>query len=87
MSDQIDIHDEVTALLNAWCDRRMYKEICTLYGGYSCMNGLTDGWELFLQSLRRLRSNAFRGEFDLHPNEQERLDDLIRVVSKALSGR
>ena len=74
-------------MLNAWCDRRMYKEICTLYGGYSCVNGFTDGWEIFLQSLRRLRSNAFRGEFDLIPNEQERLDELIRVVSEALNSR
>jgi hypothetical protein len=85
---KVDIGVEVNRLLEAWADRRNYNALCELWGGYRCLNGLTDGWELFLSSLKRLRGVARMQEDDrILPAEAESIDKLIGVVSRMLNYR
>jgi len=85
---KVDISAEVNALLEAWADRRNYSALCELWGGYGCLNGLTDGWELFLASLQRLRGVARMQQSDqILPAESETINKLIGVVSRMLNDR
>ena len=85
---KVDISAEVNALLEAWADRRNYGALCELWGGYQCLNGLTDGWELFLASLKRLRGIARMQQSDqILPAETESVNKLIGVVSRILNDR
>ena len=46
-------------------------------GGFSCLNGLTDGWALFGESLEDVRAN--HGS-KLAAEQQAKLDELISAV-------
>ena len=83
----VDVHAEVRSLLDAWCDRRAYEAICTLYGGYRMLNGLTDGWEDFLTSLKQLRILAGRDTGPITEAELAKVQLLIGVISGALVRR
>jgi hypothetical protein len=84
---KIDVLGETHRLLEAWCDRRAYDAICTLYGGFRMLNGLTDGWEVFLQSLKRLRMLAKVENSPITTAEADKIQLLIGVVSRALNSR
>jgi hypothetical protein len=81
------VHAEVRALLDAWCDRRAYEAICVLYGGCRSLNGLTDGWEEFLKSLKQLRILATEQSSKISEPEAAKIQSLIGVVSRALNLR
>ena len=83
---KVDIGVEVDALLQAWADRRLYDPLCCLWGGYRSINGLTDGWEIFLDSLKRLRGMARMQETEyITSSEAETIAKLIGVVSRRLN--
>jgi hypothetical protein len=84
---KVDVHAEVRALLDAWCDRRAYHAICVLYGGYRSLNGLTDGWEEFLESLKQLRILAKDQSSKISAPEAAKIQSLIGVVSRGLNWR
>ena len=84
---KVDIHAEVRSLLEAWCDRRLYHAICTLYGGYRAINGLTDGWEDFLDALKRTRNLSRSENSGINEAEAAKVQLLIGVVSRALNWR
>ena len=84
---KVDVHAEVNSLLEAWCDRRAYMAICTLYGGYRSLNGLTDGWEIFLKSLKQVRILAREEGNKITEDEAERIGVLIGVTSRMLNFR
>jgi hypothetical protein len=84
---KVDVHAEVRALLDAWCDRRAYEAIYILYAGHRSLNGLTDGWEGFLKSLKQLRILAKEQASKITEPEAARIDSLIGVVSRALDRR
>lgn len=85
---KVDIGVEANRLLEAWADRRNYSALYELWGGYRCLNGLTDGWELFLASLKRLRGEARMQQSDrILRSEAETIDKLIGVVSRMLNDR
>ena len=52
--------------------------------GYRCLNGLTDGWALFLESIDKVR--AERGAA-LSDDERRQLEDLRRVARGAVRRR
>ena len=52
--------------------------------GYRCLNGLTDGWALFLESIDKVR--AERGA-ELSDDERRRLEALRRVARGAVRRR
>jgi hypothetical protein len=84
----IDVNAEVASLLEAWADRREYDALCELWNGFRSLNGLTDGWELFMASLKRLRNIARIQEADrILPSEKEVIERLLAKVSQALSER
>jgi hypothetical protein len=85
--NKIDAIAEVQSLLEAWCDRRCYKAICILYGGYSSINGLTDGWGDLLQSLKCLRNLSKEERSGILETEAAKVRLLIGVVSRALNNR
>ncbi len=85
---EIDIGAEVNHLLEAWADRRNYDALCQLWGGYRSLNGLTDGWESFLASLKRLRGATRMQESErILATEAATVDMLIGVVSRMLNDR
>jgi hypothetical protein len=81
----IDIHADVQALLGAWCDRRSYQAICTLYGGYRSINGLTDGWGEFLKALQLVRNLARQEKSGISEEEAAKVQQMIGVVSRTLN--
>lgn len=84
---KVDVHAEARQLLDAWCDRHSYDAICTMWGGIRAINGLTDGWEKFLESLKRLRILAKNENSGMTGAEIEKVQLLIGVVSRALNSR
>ena len=81
---KVDVLAEARSLLDAWCDRRVYSAICELYRGYCAVNGLTDGWEELVQSLKRLRIQANAENSLITSSEAARIELLIGAVSRAL---
>lgn len=84
---KVDVLGEARQLLDAWCQRRAYDAICTVYGGLRSINGLTDGWEVFLKALKRLRILAKQESSRITEVEAQKIDLLIGVVSRALNSR
>jgi len=85
---KVDIEAEVHNLLEVWADRRNYGALCELWCGYCSLNGLTDGWELFLASLKRLRGTARVQESNgILPAEADTVNKLIGVVGRMLNDR
>jgi len=84
----IDVNAEVATLLEAWADRREYEALCELWNGFRSLNGLTDGCELFMASLKRLRNIARMQESDrILPSEKDVIERLHAYVCNALNGR
>ena len=81
---KVDVLGEARQLLDAWCERRAYEAICTMYGGLPSINGLTDGWEEFLVALKRLRIIAKNENSTINEVEAKKVNLLIGVVSRAL---
>ena len=81
---KVDVLADARSLLDGWCERRDYGAICDLYGGYCSVNGLTDGWEEFLKSLKRLRVLAKAENTPITPAEAAKIELLIGVVSRGL---
>ena len=79
----VDIRAEVNALLEAWCDRRCYGAICALFGAYRTINGLTDGWEEFVEGLKRLRTLCKEQSSGVTEAEAAKVQLLIGVVSRS----
>ncbi len=84
---KVDVVTEARQLLDTWCERRSYTAICTIYGGLCSINGLTDGWELFLEALKQLRILAKSENSGMTQAEVEKVQVLIGVVSRALNSR
>jgi hypothetical protein len=82
---KVDVLGEARQLLDAWCNRHSYDAICTMWGGLRSINGLTDGWQEFLQQLKRLRILAKSENSGMTPAEVEKVQLLIGVVSRALN--
>jgi hypothetical protein len=55
-----------------------------LRSGLACLNGLTDGWALLLESLERVKSD-YGSELD--PSQRQRLDEMVRSVRKLVYRR
>jgi len=55
-----------------------------LLRGYDCLNGLTDGWAQFLESLDRVRAT---GGKDLGEAERRTLEDIRSDVGRTVYGR
>lgn len=55
------------------------RAAATLRDGFSCLNGLTDGWALFLESIDKVRATA-AGRFA--PEDRETLE-AIRAAAHA----
>ena len=55
-----------------------------LSAGFRCLNGLTDGWGLFLAAIETVRSDH---EQTLSPDERQRLDELRRVARSMVRRR
>ena len=49
--------------------------------GLDCINGLTDGWALFMESLEKV-SNEYAAEFSEKQNEK--LANFLTIVKKAV---
>ena len=84
---KVDVLGEARQLLDAWCHRRSYQAICTMWGGLRSINGLTDGWEEFHQSLKRLRTLAKSETSGMTEAEAQKVQLLIGVVSRGLNSR
>jgi len=84
---QVDVLAEARQLRDVWCERRSYDAICTMYGGLRLINGLTDGWEEFVQPLKRLRILAKNENSGITEAEAQKVQLLIGVVSRALNSR
>ena len=84
---KVDVLGEAHQLLDAWCERRAYAAICTMYGGIRLVNGLTDGWEEFLSALKQLRILANEESSGINERERAKVQMLIGVVSRALNSR
>jgi hypothetical protein len=82
---KVDVVAEARQLLDAWCDRHSYDAICTMWGGLRSINGLTDGWQEFLQALKQLRILAKSEKSGMTQAEVEKVQSLIGVVSRALN--
>ncbi len=52
--------------------------------GYACLNGLTDGWALFLESIERVRSEWTDA---LRPEDRETLEDVLHDVRRHVYGK
>jgi hypothetical protein len=84
---QVDVLAEARQLLDAWCSRHAYDAICTMWGGLRSVNGLTDGWEEFVQALKQLRTLAKRDNSGIAEAEAQKVQLLIGVVSRTLNSR
>lgn len=84
---EVDIGVEVKALLHAWCDRRCYAAICALWGASRAVNGLSDGWEEFVEGLKRLRNLCKERSSGVSEAEAAKVQLLIGVVSRWLNWR
>jgi hypothetical protein len=84
---KVDVLVEAHQLLDAWCERRSYDAIYAVWGGLRSLNGLTDGWEGFLQALKHLRILAKREDSGISEAEAQKVELLIGVVSRGLNSR
>lgn len=84
---KVDVLREARQLLDAWCERRSYEAICTMWGGLRSINGLTDGWEEFVRALQQLRILAKHENSGITQAEAQEVQQLIGVVSRALNSR
>lgn len=82
-----DVLAEARQLLDAWCDRHLYEAICAMWGGLRSINGLTDGWEEFLNQLKHLRIVSKSENSGITEAEAQKIQSLIGVVSRALNSR
>jgi hypothetical protein len=55
-----------------------------LRNGFSCLNGLTDGWALLMESISKTIA-ADRGKIERR--EMSELHDMLKIVKKAVYGR
>ena len=55
-----------------------------LRAGFSCLNGLTDGWALLMESIDKTISEN-RGK--IAPNDVSELQDMLKAVRKAVYRR
>jgi hypothetical protein len=53
-----DVLTDVSALIDAWCDRRELLPLARLLPAWLANNGLTDGWGAVLDALRTTRADA-----------------------------
>ena len=83
----VDVLGEARQLLDAWCDRRAYDAICTMYAGLRSVNGLTDGWDEFIKALKQLRILAKNENGKITEVEARKVSLLIGVVSRSLNPR
>ena len=84
---KVDVLADARQLLDVWCERRSYDAICIMYGGLQSINGLTDGWEEFVQALKRLRILAKNENSGMSEAEVQKVNFLVGVVSRALHSR
>jgi hypothetical protein len=69
MSDAI--LGDVKGLIDRWCDRREYRALHIVLGGWFAMNGLSDGWA----GLR----DALRSAYALCPNLPAEERELLKT--------
>jgi hypothetical protein len=82
LSDNNAFFAALRALIEKWCDRRSLIALNYILGPYLAFNDLTDGWADLRVGLQNVRAFA---RTELKPDELEELDELIRVVNKAIS--
>jgi len=63
--------------------RGHHQAAAELLEGFRCLNGLTDGWALFLESIGRIQAAAKR--FD--PDDQRALEDIRAAAHAAVYWR
>ena len=49
--------------------------------GFSCLNGLTDGWALFMESIE---TTVTQEQGKLSPEEMSELEGMLKLVRKAV---
>jgi hypothetical protein len=76
---EIDVLNEVSRLIDAWCDRRELKLLATLLPSWLSNNGLTDGWADVLDALRALRASRA-----LPQDEADTIERLIGAVERVV---
>jgi hypothetical protein len=76
-----EFNQQITALVEAWCDRRQLGALAELLPPWLSNNGLTDGWADLASALRGLANSG------LPPDERETLKRLWIEVDMALRNR
>lgn len=74
-----DIHRDLKALADGWCDRRALKALHQFLPGYFALNGLSDGWYELLESLKNVLAFA---KDEITPAEK----DIVTRVSIKIDG-
>ena len=74
--------DRIPMLLDRWCERRAWHPLATLLPGWFCINGLSDGWEIFRESLRHTRA---RCRHELPADEPAMIGEAIAEIDFALN--
>lgn len=72
---------ELFARLEAGGHRQAAAE---LREGFACLNGLTDGWALFLEAIRRVEAGPARG---FAPEDRKALERIRKAVDAAVHRR
>jgi hypothetical protein len=84
MSDEaIPSVNDIKALLDRWCDRREYRALHIVLGGWLSLNGLSDG----LAHLRDALRSAYALCPNLPPEERELLKTYYVQIDVALRDR
>jgi hypothetical protein len=58
VAHQDPIDDEIGMLVARWCDRRDFRSLRTILGGWPRASGLTDEWGQLMEALQSLRADG-----------------------------
>lgn len=78
------INPNLNELAERFCERKALKCLFRFLPAYFSINGLTDGWEMCLSSLKDLRALC---RDDLTKEEAERINETINLIHKMLDNR
>jgi hypothetical protein len=83
MSEALPSLDDIKTLLDRWCDRREYRALHIVLGGWFSLNGLSDG----LGDLRDALRSAYASCPNLPAEERELLKTYYAQIDVALRDR
>ena len=78
-----DPNQIVSALVDAWCDRRELGALSRVLPAFTGNNGLTDGWSHFHDALK----HAYAMCTNLPPDERDRIKKAYVAIDVALRNR